>query len=69
MKTINREEAIEKIIEHELKDWVKKFQEKDFSYFEDLIRSGGVLIGFEDMDNKDLEIEYYEKFDEEVLIR
>jgi hypothetical protein len=33
-----------------------------------LIRNGGVLIGFEDMDNKDLEIEYYEKFDEEVII-
>lgn len=69
MKTINREEAIEKIVEHELKEWVKKFQEEDYSYFEDLIRGGGVLIGFEDMNNKDLEIEYYEKFDEEVLIR
>jgi hypothetical protein len=69
MKTIKREKAIERIVEHELKDWVEKFQEQDLSYFEDLIRNGGVLIGFEDMDNEDLEVEYYEKFDEEIRIR
>lgn len=68
MKVIKREEAIEKIIEHELKDWVEKVQEQDLSYFEDLLRNGGVLIGYEDMNNKDLEDEYYEMFDEEVLI-
>ena len=69
MKTIKRAEAIERIIEDELKIWKKRFRENDLDYFDDLIRNGGVLIGFEDMDNKDLEVEYYEKFDEEVLIR
>lgn len=68
MKIINREEAIEKIIEHELKDLVEKFQNEDLSYFEDLLRNGGLLIGYEDMNDKDLEDEYYELFDEEVLI-
>ena len=29
MKIIKREEAIEKIIEHELKDWVEKIREQD----------------------------------------
>jgi hypothetical protein len=68
MKTIKREEAIDRIVEDELENWLKKFRENDFSYFEDLIRNGGVLIGFKDMDNEDLEEEYYEKFEEEVQI-
>lgn len=68
MKTINRQEAIEKIVECELKNRVKEIQEEDFSYFEDLIRNGGFLIGFENMDNRDLELEYFEIFDEEVHI-
>jgi hypothetical protein len=28
MKIIKREEAVEKIIEHELQDWVKNFRKK-----------------------------------------
>lgn len=69
MKTIKREDAIEKIVEHELQSWLEKFRDNDLEYFDDLIRGGGVLIGFEDMENKDLEVEYYEKFNEEVEIR
>jgi len=69
MKTIKRQEAIESIIEDELKIWKKKFHENDLDYFDDLLRNGGVLIGFEDMGKQDLEDEYYEKFDEKVDIR
>ncbi len=52
----------------ELAKWEERFKEKDLSYFEDLIRNGGFLIGFEEMDTKDLEEEYYEMFGEEVQI-
>ena len=69
MKTIKKEEAIQKIVEHELEDWVEKFQAQDLSYFEDLIRYGGVLIGFERMNKADLEEEYFDKFDEKIRIR
>lgn len=68
MKTIKREDAIEIIIGYELKRWEEKFYLGDTEYFDDLLRNGGFLVGYEDMNNKDLEDEYYEMFEVEVFI-
>lgn len=68
MEILKRDDAIERIVKRELENWVERFQEQNLSYFEDLIKNGGVLYGFTNMNNSELTEEYYEMFEEEVQI-
>lgn len=67
MEILSREEVVDRLVNDEIDTISQMIIEGDYTYIDSIIRDGGIS-GFSNLCNEDLIVEYYHKFDEDILI-